>query len=172
MKGSIGPGSFLNAVDLAPLPFPADPPFGCIPTVYEGDPPPPALAPLFPTVVPTPKPAAFYGYSLTDNLISRLPGGRVMQIGFTTRYCADPPVTGTNCPPAAAPGTACVPATNPNVCSYGGGVPHDAAVDVNCLCPIRRVMARRPGTASPAVPKAAAWRCACRPTAAPTGAQG
>ena len=134
MKGSIGPGSFLNAVDLAPLPFPADPPFGCIPTVYEGDPPPPALAPLFPTVVPTPKPAAFYGYSLTDNLISRLPGGRVMQIGFTTRYCADPPVTGTNCPPAAAPGTACVPATNPNVCSYGGGVPHDAAVDVNCLC--------------------------------------
>ncbi len=127
-------GAFLNVQDITPG-FPGDP-SACIPTVFPNffqiE---PWLAPLYPSTVPDPNAIAYYGPSLTDNLIARLPGGRALQVGLTSRVCADPPgPLAAGCPAMMLEAAACNPFLSPNVCAYGGGVPADANTDKNCLC--------------------------------------
>ena len=66
---------------------------------------------------------------LTDNVATRLSGGRVVHVGFSIRYCEDPNnglPQGANCPGGAPmPDAACNAVTNEAACLYGS---------THCLC--------------------------------------
>jgi hypothetical protein len=78
----------------------------------------------------------------TDSVITRLSAGRVVQVGFQSRYCDDPaPPQAANCP-ATIPNTICDPSTDTGTCSY--------QPDISCTC-----------SAAPP-PALSLWRCGSR----------
>lgn len=117
-----------DVVNVAPFPdpTPTPAPASCVGILpghdHNPEDGPDVDPPLWP-VLPGGRP--FYSDigAFTDNLTTRLPGGRVVDAGFSVRYCEDQSAglpQGASCPGAApTPGGACDAVTNQAACFYG-----------------------------------------------------
>lgn len=133
-KIDLGGWSFYNSTALPRLPVSSTAPAACLDAPLQGYPPGVDSAYEYATN-PTPAPRPYFTVSpYTDNVMSRLADGRVLELGFGFRSCEDFPVSVGSCPAAVPSGSACTSATDTDPCFYANPSPDVGAEDLVCHC--------------------------------------